>query len=63
MINTALKKVFGTHNDRELKRMRKLVRQVNVLEDDLKASTDEDLAARTDRFGDQLGWPACWRFC
>ncbi|MEE4278260.1 MAG: preprotein translocase subunit SecA [Halieaceae bacterium] len=50
MINTALKKVFGTRNDRELKRMSKLVRRINALEDDLKALSDSDLAAHTDRF-------------
>jgi len=50
MINTALKKVFGTRNDRELKRMRKVVKRVNDLEDEYKALSDSDLAARTDVF-------------
>ncbi|MEL7045191.1 MAG: preprotein translocase subunit SecA, partial [Pseudomonadota bacterium] len=55
MINKALKKVFGTRNDRELKRMRKTVRRINALEDDLKALSDADLAAHTDKFRERLG--------
>jgi len=50
MINTTLKKVFGTRNDRELKRMRKTVKRINALEEDLQALSDADLAARTDEF-------------
>jgi preprotein translocase subunit SecA len=44
MITTTLKKVFGTRNDRELKRMRKTVRQINALEEGLQALSDEELA-------------------
>jgi preprotein translocase subunit SecA len=50
MINSALKKVFGTRNDRELKRMRKVVRQINALEDSMQALSDEELAAKTAEF-------------
>jgi preprotein translocase subunit SecA len=50
MINSALKKVFGTRNDRELKRMRKVVRVINALEEDMQALDDEALAAKTDEF-------------
>ena len=41
----ALKKVFGTRNDRELKRMGKMVKQINALADDMKALSDEQLEA------------------
>jgi preprotein translocase subunit SecA len=44
MITTTLKKVFGTRNDRELKRMHKTVRQINALEEGLQALSDEELA-------------------
>jgi preprotein translocase subunit SecA len=50
MINSALKKVFGTRNDRELKRMRKVVRVINALEEDMQALDDEALAAKSDEF-------------
>ncbi|MEQ8515379.1 MAG: preprotein translocase subunit SecA, partial [Chromatocurvus sp.] len=47
MINTTLKKVFGTRNERELKRMRKTVRRINALEESMQALSDAELAACT----------------
>ena len=47
MINTTLKKVFGTRNDRELKRMRRTVQRINALEDSMQALSDAELAAYT----------------
>ncbi|MEM6301344.1 MAG: preprotein translocase subunit SecA, partial [Pseudomonadota bacterium] len=54
MITSALKKVFGTRNDRELKRMRKTVRRVNGFEEALQALSDEELAAKTIEFRGRL---------
>ncbi len=54
MITNSLKKIFGTRNDRELKRMGKVVRQVNALADDMKALSDEQLAAKTPEFRQRL---------
>ncbi len=54
MITNALKKVFGTRNDRELKRMRKTVRRINDLEEGLQALSDEELAAKTPEFRERL---------
>ncbi len=54
MITTALKKVFGTRNDRELKRMHKTVRRINALEEGMQALSDEELAAKTDEFRARL---------
>ncbi|MBN7795386.1 preprotein translocase subunit SecA [Parahaliea mediterranea] len=50
MISTALKKVFGTRNDRELKRMRKIVKQINGLEEAMQALSDEELRAKSGEF-------------
>lgn len=50
MIGTLAKKVFGTKNDRELKRMGKLVAQVNGLEEGIQALSDEALRAKTAEF-------------
>ena len=50
MISSTLKKVFGTRNERELKRMRKVVRQINALEDDLKNLSDAALGDKTVEF-------------
>ncbi|MEM1404428.1 MAG: preprotein translocase subunit SecA [Pseudomonadota bacterium] len=54
MITSALKKVFGTRNDRELKRMRKTVKQINALEESMAALDDAALAAKTDEFRQRL---------
>lgn len=54
MINSTLKKVFGTRNDRELKRMRKTVRQINTLEESLQALSDGELAAKTPEFRERI---------
>jgi len=54
MITNVLKKVFGTRNDRELKRMGAVVKKVNALADEMKALSDEQLAAKTDEFRKRL---------
>lgn len=50
MIGKIAKAVFGTKNDRELKRMRKVVTQVNAFEEQIKALSDSELRAKTDAF-------------
>src|SRR5216110_1954756 len=47
MLDTLLASVFGTQNDRELKRLRPIVAQVNALEPQTKALSDEQLRGRT----------------
>jgi preprotein translocase subunit SecA len=54
MITNSLKKIFGTRNDRELKRMGKVVKQINALADDTKALDDVQLAAKTAEFKQRL---------
>ncbi|MEQ9462644.1 MAG: preprotein translocase subunit SecA [Haliea sp.] len=54
MITTTMKKIFGTRNDRELKRMGKMVRQINGLADAMKALDDTALAAKTGEFRQRL---------
>ncbi len=55
MINTTLKKVFGTRNERELKRMRKTVRRINALEESMQALSDAELAACTASLRERCG--------
>ena len=50
MIGKMLKAVFGTKNDRELKRMGKTVKLINGFEETLKALSDEQLSAKTVEF-------------
>ena len=54
MMNNVLKKVFGSRNDRELKRMGKVVKQINALEEAVQGLSDEDLAAKTVEFRQRL---------
>ena len=50
MINNVLAKVFGTSNERAVKRMLPIVEQVNVLEAATEALTDVELRAKTAEF-------------
>jgi preprotein translocase subunit SecA len=50
MIGTILKKVIGTKNDRELKRIQSLVDQINDREPELSRLTEEQLKAKTGEF-------------
>src|SRR5580704_18614690 len=43
-------KVFGTSNEREVKRIMALVKRINALEPETKQLSDEQLRARTDEF-------------
>ena len=50
MINSVLSKVFGTSNERAVKKMQPLVDQINALEASLVDLSDEDLRAKTAEF-------------
>ena len=50
MLNTVVKKIFGSKNDRDIKRMLPLVAQVNRLEPSMQALSDEQLKAKTVEF-------------
>ncbi|MEA3244485.1 MAG: preprotein translocase subunit SecA, partial [Pseudomonadota bacterium] len=50
MVTSLLSKVFGTRNDRILKRLQKNVNKINSLESDLEKFSDDQLRARTDEF-------------
>src|ERR1700674_1233399 len=54
MIQTFLAKVIGTQNERDLKRLRPLVDEVNVLEPALRQLSDERLRARTPELRERL---------
>ncbi|QIL88406.1 preprotein translocase subunit SecA [Microbulbifer sp. SH-1] len=54
MIGKLIKTVFGSKNDRELKRMRKTVAKINALEEEYKGLDDAALKAKTDEFRARL---------
>src|SRR4026209_719011 len=50
MLDTILAKVVGTQNERELKRLRPIVAEVNAFEPAIKALSDEQLRGKTAEF-------------
>ncbi len=50
MIVKTFKKIFGSRNDRELKRMSKTVAKVSALEEEYRALSDAELLAKTAEF-------------
>ncbi len=54
MVGNVLKKIFGSRNDRVLKRMRKLVDRINALEAACQALTDAELRAKTAEFKNRV---------
>ncbi len=54
MIQDIAKKIFGSGNDREIKRLRPIVAKINSLEAGMQALTQEQLAAKTIEFKEQL---------
>jgi len=49
-----LSKIFGDPNERELKRLRKIVDTINALEPEMQALSDEALRAKTEEFKARL---------
>ena len=54
MINKFIAKIFGTSNEREIKRIVPLMERVNVLEPETKQLSDEQLRAKTDEFRQRI---------
>ncbi len=54
MLSAIAKKVFGSRNDRVVRRMRRGVERINELEDGLQALDDAALAAKTESFRQRL---------
>src|SRR5918993_5435741 len=50
MIGQLLAKVIGTQNEREIKRLRPLVAEINALEPSIQPLTDAQLRAKTGEF-------------
>jgi preprotein translocase subunit SecA len=54
MLGTVLQKIFGSKNDRELKRLQPLVDQINQFEPSLTSLSLDDLQAKTGAFRQRL---------
>ena len=49
-----IEKIFGTHSERELKRIEPIVDRIESMREQMMALSDEDLKARTKQFKDRL---------
>ncbi|MEI7850556.1 MAG: preprotein translocase subunit SecA [Kiritimatiellales bacterium] len=54
MINAVLKKIFGSKNERDIKKMLPLVQQINALEIEFQKLPDDQLKAKTAEFKARL---------
>ncbi|WP_111976805.1 preprotein translocase subunit SecA [Algibacillus agarilyticus] len=54
MITKVLTKLFGSRNDRVLKKLKKVVDQVNALEPEYEALNDDELKAKTIEFRERI---------
>ena len=54
MVISLLKKVFGTRNDREVKRIQVIVDQINLLESSINKLSDDKLRSKTGEFKSRL---------
>jgi len=54
LINTLLGKVFGTKNEREVKRLIPRVEAIDALEPEIERLSDEELRAKTDEFRQKI---------
>jgi preprotein translocase subunit SecA len=54
MVSNLLTKVFGSKNERELKKIRPVVEKINAIEPQMKSMSDETLKAQTKIFKDRL---------
>lgn len=54
MLNSLLSKVFGSRNDRTIKRLQRQIVAINALEPQFKSFTDVQLRAKTDEFKQRL---------
>ncbi|RLP53668.1 MAG: preprotein translocase subunit SecA [Ketobacter sp.] len=54
MLRPLFRKIFGSKNERELKRMGKLVVEISALEEEIKSLSDEQLKAKTTEFRARL---------
>lgn len=55
MIINLLTKIFGSKNDRELKKLQPIIDSINKIEPEMKALSDEELKKQTIRFKERLG--------
>src|SRR5437867_10306317 len=54
MLDTIVKRIVGSKNDREIKKIQPVVEQINALEPRISSLTDQELQAKTAEFRQRL---------
>ena len=54
MIIDFAKKIFGTRNDRVIKKLSKKINQINILEDELSLLSDADFPDKTNQLKERV---------
>ena len=54
MLDTIFAKIFGTKNEREVKRLRPLIERINALEPEMQSLTDAELRSKTEQFRQRI---------
>lgn len=54
MVGSLIKKIFGTKNDREIKRLKGIVKEINLLEPKMKDLSDIEIKGKTIEFKERL---------
>ena len=54
MLNTVLTKIFGSKNEREIKKLKPLVEKINALEPEFEKKSKEDLRALTAKWREEI---------
>ena len=55
MLNKIARKIFGSANERFVKKQFKIVEKINALEESFIKLSDEELKAKTDEFRNSFG--------
>ena len=54
ILKTFLERIFGSHSDREIKRIDPIVNKIEALDGEMQKLSDEELRAKTDEFRERL---------
>ncbi|AFS77341.1 preprotein translocase subunit SecA [Gottschalkia acidurici 9a] len=58
-MKTFLEKIFGSHSDREIKRIEPIVNKIESLDSEMQKLSDEQLRGKTDEFRERLSGSEC----
>ena len=60
MLKELIGAIFGSQNERDIKKIKPIVEKINSLEPDIQKLSDDQLKAKTEEFRKKL-WTNCYR--